>query len=73
VTVHLYFKGGKSAKDKEREKREEKERRQSDGTWSPYPLIPIIPIFLAQPPHNRFRIVNAATPNSSACLLQRCP
>jgi outer membrane protein insertion porin family len=36
VTVHLYFKGGKSAKEKEREKKEEKERRQSDGTWSPY-------------------------------------
>lgn len=36
VTVHLYFKGGKSAKDKMREKREEKERQQSDGTWSPY-------------------------------------
>ena len=37
VTVHLYFKGGKSAKDKAREKKEEEERRQSDGTWSPYP------------------------------------
>lgn len=39
VTVHLYFKGGKSAADKEREKRKEKERRQVDGTWSPYPQI----------------------------------
>lgn len=37
VTVHLYFKGGKSAKDKEREKKDEEERRKSDGTWSPYP------------------------------------
>jgi outer membrane protein insertion porin family len=37
VTVHLYFKGGKSAADKEKEKKDEKERRQSDGTWSPYP------------------------------------
>lgn len=40
VTVHLYFKGGKSAKDKEREKREEKERQQSDGSWSPQPVVP---------------------------------
>jgi outer membrane protein assembly factor BamA len=39
VTVHLYFKGGKSAADKEKEKRDEKERRQSDGTWDPYPQV----------------------------------
>jgi outer membrane protein insertion porin family len=37
VTVHLYFKGGKSAAVKEKEKKEEEERRKSDGTWSPYP------------------------------------
>jgi len=37
VTVHLYFKGGKSAQDKARQKQEEEERRKSDGTWSPYP------------------------------------
>lgn len=37
VTVHLYFKGGKSAADKEKTKKEEEERRKSDGTWSPYP------------------------------------
>jgi outer membrane protein insertion porin family len=36
VTVHLYFKGGKSAADKQREKKEEEERRKGDGTWSPY-------------------------------------
>jgi outer membrane protein assembly factor BamA len=39
VTVHLYFKGGKSAKDKAREKQEEQERQKSDGTWSPYPPL----------------------------------
>jgi outer membrane protein insertion porin family len=39
VTVHLYFKGGKSAADKEKEKKDEKERRESDGTWSPYPQV----------------------------------
>jgi outer membrane protein insertion porin family len=39
VTVHLYFKGGKSAADKEKEKKDEKERRQSDGTWDPYPQV----------------------------------
>jgi outer membrane protein assembly factor BamA len=39
VTVHLYFKGGKSAKDKTREKQEEQERQKSDGTWSPYPPL----------------------------------
>jgi outer membrane protein insertion porin family len=38
VTVHLYFKGGKSRQQTEREKKEEEERRQGgDGTWSPYP------------------------------------
>ena len=38
VTVHLYFKGGKSKQQTEREKKEEEERRQGgDGTWSPYP------------------------------------
>jgi outer membrane protein insertion porin family len=31
VTVHLYFKGGKSKKDKEREKREEEQKR--NGPW----------------------------------------
>jgi outer membrane protein insertion porin family len=36
VTVHLYFKGGKSVADKQREKKEEEERRKGDGTWSPY-------------------------------------
>lgn len=39
VTVHLYFRGGKSAKDKVREKQEEQERQKSDGTWSPYPPL----------------------------------
>lgn len=38
VTVHLYFKGGKSKADKERAKKEEEERRKGDGTWSPYPF-----------------------------------
>jgi outer membrane protein assembly factor BamA len=37
VRVHLYFKGGKSMKDKEREKKEEEERRRANGGWSPYP------------------------------------
>jgi outer membrane protein insertion porin family len=37
VTVHLYFKGGKSPEEKAREKKEEEEKRQSDGTWSPIP------------------------------------
>jgi outer membrane protein insertion porin family len=32
VTVHLYFKGGKPAKDKARDKQEEQERQKSDGT-----------------------------------------
>ncbi len=39
VTVHLYFKGGKSAKDKAREKQDEQERQKSDSTWSPYPPL----------------------------------
>lgn len=39
VTVHLYFKGGKSAQDKERQKKEEEERRKADGTWSPWPPL----------------------------------
>lgn len=37
VTVHLYFKGGKSKADRAKEKKEKEERQQSDGTWSPYP------------------------------------
>ncbi len=36
VTVHLYFKGGESAKEHERKKKEEEERRQTDGSWSPW-------------------------------------
>jgi outer membrane protein assembly factor BamA len=43
VTVHLYFKGGKSAQDKARQKQEEEERRKSDGTWDPYPQLRISP------------------------------
>lgn len=39
VVVHLYFKGGQSAQDKEKQKKEEEERRKSDGTWSPYPPL----------------------------------
>lgn len=37
VTVHLYFKGGKSKAQINKEKKEEEERRQGDGTWSPWP------------------------------------
>jgi outer membrane protein insertion porin family len=37
VTVHLYFKGGKSKQDRAKEKKEKEERQQSDGTWSPIP------------------------------------
>lgn len=37
VTVHLYFKGGKSKQEKAKEKKEEEERQKSDGTWSPIP------------------------------------
>jgi outer membrane protein insertion porin family len=39
VTVHLYFKGGKSKQQTEREKKEEEERRRGDGTWSPFPPV----------------------------------
>lgn len=39
VTVHLYFKGGKSKEAREREKKEEEERRKTDGTWSPWPQV----------------------------------
>jgi outer membrane protein insertion porin family len=39
VTVHLYFKGGKSKEEAEKEKKEEEERRRGDGTWSPYPQV----------------------------------
>jgi outer membrane protein insertion porin family len=39
VTVHLYFKGGKSKADQAREKKEEQERRRTDGTWSPWPQL----------------------------------
>ncbi len=41
VTVHLYFKGGKSKEAKDRQKKEEEERRRSDGTWSPWPQMQI--------------------------------
>jgi outer membrane protein insertion porin family len=37
VTVHLYFKGGKSKAQISKEKQEEEERRQTDGSWSPWP------------------------------------
>ena len=37
VTVHLYFKGGKSRAQLNKEKQEEEERRQTDGSWSPWP------------------------------------
>ena len=36
VTVHLYFKGGKSAQQKAREEKEKRDKQQSDGSWSPY-------------------------------------
>ncbi len=36
VTVHLYFKGGESAKEHDRKKREAEEKRQTDGSWSPW-------------------------------------
>ena len=39
VTVVLDFKGGESAKEKDRKKKEEEERRRSDGSWSPYPPL----------------------------------
>jgi outer membrane protein insertion porin family len=37
VTVHLYFKGGKSKAQINKEKQEEEERRRTDGRWSPWP------------------------------------
>jgi outer membrane protein insertion porin family len=37
ITVHLYFKGGKSKAQINKEKQEEEERRQTDGSWSPWP------------------------------------
>jgi outer membrane protein insertion porin family len=37
VTVHLYFKGGKSKQEKAKERKEDEERKQGDGTSSPYP------------------------------------
>jgi outer membrane protein insertion porin family len=36
VTVHLYFKGGKSKQERAREKKEEDDKRTTDGTWSPW-------------------------------------
>ncbi len=36
VTVHLYFKGGKSKQQQVKDKKDEEEKRQSDGSWSPY-------------------------------------
>jgi outer membrane protein insertion porin family len=37
VTVHLYFKGGKSKAEKAREKKAEEDKRTTDGSWSPWP------------------------------------
>lgn len=37
VTVHLYFKGGKSQAQREKEKEQEKEKRTVDGGWDPWP------------------------------------
>ncbi|HZS53800.1 MAG TPA: POTRA domain-containing protein, partial [Bryobacteraceae bacterium] len=37
VLVHLYFKGGESAKDIQKKKEEEKNKHTVDGTWSPWP------------------------------------
>jgi outer membrane protein assembly factor BamA len=37
VVVHLYFKGGESAKDIQKKKEEEKNKHTVDGTWSPWP------------------------------------
>jgi outer membrane protein insertion porin family len=37
VTVHLYFKGGESRKEKDRKKQQDREHQTSDGSWSPYP------------------------------------
>lgn len=37
VTVHLYFKGGKSEAQRMKEKQEQKDKQTVDGTWSPWP------------------------------------
>lgn len=37
VTVHLYFKGGKSLAEREKEKREKRDKQTVDGTWNPWP------------------------------------
>lgn len=37
VVVHLYFKGGESAKSIEKKKEEERNKHTTDGTWSPWP------------------------------------
>jgi outer membrane protein assembly factor BamA len=37
VVVHLYFKGGESAKAIEKKKEEERNKHTTDGTWSPWP------------------------------------
>lgn len=37
VVVHLYFKGGESAKILQKKKEEEKNKHQTDGGWSPWP------------------------------------
>lgn len=37
VIVHLYFKGGESAKDIQKKKDEERNKHTIDGTWSPWP------------------------------------
>jgi outer membrane protein insertion porin family len=39
VTVHLYFKGGKSQAKRAKEKEEEKDKRTVDGDWSPWPPL----------------------------------
>ena len=39
VTVHLYFKGGKSKADQAKGKKEEGERNRTDGTWNPWPQL----------------------------------
>jgi outer membrane protein insertion porin family len=36
VTVHLYFKGGKSKQQRAREKKEQEDKQTTDGTWSPW-------------------------------------
>ena len=37
VTVHLYFKGGKSEAQRQKEKQEQKDKQTVDGSWSPWP------------------------------------